>query len=106
MVFARSIPRTFQRPAASLLATSRQWRAPALQRTSVSSGVRTLTASATRQGKVLMVLYDVSSIIHAIRHDLIEDRAASMPNSSQASSVPLRTSSAFASGSRTRVTLW
>lgn len=67
MVFARSIPRTFQRPAASLLATpARQWRAPVLQRTSVFSGVRTLTASATRQGKVLMVLYDVSSIIHAI----------------------------------------
>lgn len=61
MVFARSIPRTFQRPAASLLATpARQWRAP------VFSGVRTLTASATRQGKVLMVLYDVSfcQIIH------------------------------------------
>lgn len=62
MVFARSIPRTFQRPAASLFA--RQWRAPVLQRTPVFSGVRTLTASATRQGKVLMVLYDVSSFVH------------------------------------------
>lgn len=59
MVFTRPLSRAFQRPAASLLATpSRQWRAPALQ--PVFSGVRTLTASAVRQGKVLMVLYDVS----------------------------------------------
>lgn len=64
MVFARSIPRTFQRPAASLLATpARQW-GPVLHRTPIFSGVRTLTASATRQGKVLMVLYDVSRSIH------------------------------------------
>lgn len=61
MVFARSISRQLQRPAASLLATpARQWRAPVLQRSPVFSGIRTLTASAARQGKVLMVLYDVS----------------------------------------------
>lgn len=61
MVFARSLPRQLQRPAASLLAApARPWRPSGLQQAPVFSGVRTLTATAGRQGKVLMVLYDVS----------------------------------------------
>jgi formate dehydrogenase len=58
MVLSRSLYRQFQRPAASLFA-SRPLRARAAP-APVFSGIRTLTATAARQGKVLLVLYDVS----------------------------------------------
>lgn len=60
MVFARSALRV-ARPASSLLsqkATS-SFRAP-FAKTASLGGVRTLTATSSRQGKVLLVLYDVS----------------------------------------------
>jgi hypothetical protein len=61
MVFLRSLSRQVPRPATSLL-TGRAF----LPRTSGFSGIRTLTATANRQGKVLMVLYDVS-VLSSVR---------------------------------------
>lgn len=65
MVFARSSVSRFARPASSsLLASSRPSFAPRGATLLKQSGaVRTLTASANRQGKVLLVLYDVSSVL-------------------------------------------
>ncbi|KAH8689667.1 NAD-dependent formate dehydrogenase AciA/Fdh [Talaromyces proteolyticus] len=57
MVLSRSICRQLQRPAASLF-SPRPLRATGLRQTPIYSGIRTLTATATRQGKVLLVLYD------------------------------------------------
>ncbi|QKX60088.1 uncharacterized protein TRUGW13939_07230 [Talaromyces rugulosus] len=54
MVLSRSLFRQFQRPAASLFASRPLRAAPA----PVFSGIRTLTATAAQQGKVLLVLYD------------------------------------------------
>lgn len=65
MVFARSALR-LSRPASSLLS---QRAAPAFSQHGASfaraagmGGVRTLTATSRQQGKVLMVLYDVSRV--------------------------------------------
>lgn len=55
MVFLRSLSRSLQRPAASVLAAR-----PGISRSSGPSQIRMLTATANRQGKVLMCLYDVS----------------------------------------------
>ncbi|CAK4034720.1 formate dehydrogenase [Lecanosticta acicola] len=61
MVFARSALRA-ARPASSLLSqratTSFSHRGASLAKTASLGGVRTLTATASRQGKVLLVLYD------------------------------------------------
>jgi len=57
MVFARSAAR-FARPASSLLS---QRVVPRTSAFSKIGGVRTLTASSSRQGKVLLCLYDVST---------------------------------------------
>jgi len=67
MVFIRSLSRQLRRPATQLLAAGAK---PVLAngsfaRAPVSGAVshaRTLTASANLQGKVLLVLYDVSHI--------------------------------------------
>ena len=66
MVFIRSFPRQLGRPVSSLLspnvlsrpALGSRFGAPSLG--GRTPGARTLTASANLQGKVLMVLYDVS----------------------------------------------
>lgn len=61
MVFARSFTAQLRRPAASLL-SGRVNRAagPCWQAASPFAQARTLTATANRQVKVLMCLYDVS----------------------------------------------
>jgi len=111
MVFARSAI-NLARPAGSLFTQ----RVASRTATSQIGGVRTLTASSSRQGKVLLCLYDVSiqSIYQSINKHFHQKqsadntfslRARSTPNRSPASSVPLRTSSESASGSRTRDTL-
>ena len=58
MVFARSATRSLNRPISSLLAgqATRRTATPSI----AGQAKRTLTASAARQGKVLLVLYDVS----------------------------------------------
>jgi hypothetical protein len=107
MVFARSLSRQLRRPATSLLAApARPWRAPQ----PVFSGIRTLTSTATRQGKVLMVLYEVSTVSvsctnRATANPSFLHREASMPNNSPVFLVQPRTSSAFASGLKIRATL-
>jgi hypothetical protein len=62
MVFARSATRSLHRPISSLLAgqaaTARRTATPSV----AGFAKRTLTASAARQGKVLLVLYDVSTL--------------------------------------------
>lgn len=108
MVFARSAI-NLARPAGSLFTQ----RVASRTATSQIGGVRTLTASSSRQGKVLLCLYDVS--IFPTNHSLLSlehptdntssIRARSTPNRSPASSEPQRTSSESASGSRTRDTL-
>ena len=69
MVFARSALR-LARPASSLLqqrcTVPFTQRGASLGKTAGLGGVRTLTASSSRQGKVLLVLYDVSGFIHYI----------------------------------------
>jgi formate dehydrogenase len=63
MVFARTFSRQLSKPATSLLsgaATPQFARAAAPTRFGATFR-RTLTASSSRQGKVLLVLYDVSS---------------------------------------------
>jgi len=60
MVFARVASRS----AAASLRASRA--APLSNAFRASGGVRALSASATQQGKVLMVLYDVSISIEAL----------------------------------------
>lgn len=64
MVFARVAARSFARPASSLLAGQASphfaRRAPPIFTGASSFAKRTLTATAARQGKVLLVLYDVS----------------------------------------------
>lgn len=60
MVFARPLSRQLGR-SSTLLSAARSSR-PAFRPTPLAgafSGARTLTASASRQGKILMVLYDV-----------------------------------------------
>lgn len=63
MVFARSALRAV-RPASSLLSqratTSFAQRGASLSKTASLGGIRTLTATSRQQGKVLLVLYDVS----------------------------------------------
>jgi hypothetical protein len=108
MVFARSAI-NLARPAGSLFTQ----RVASRTATSQIGGVRTLTASSSRQGKVLLCLYDVSLIpiaqfIHCskqITDNTSSLRARSTPNRSPASSAPQRTSSESASGSRTKDTL-
>jgi hypothetical protein len=108
MVFARSAI-NLARPAGSLFTQ----RVASRTATSQIGGVRTLTASSSRQGKVLLCLYDVSILtIHQPMYSFkqITDntsslRARSTPNRSPASSAPQRTSSESASGSRTKDTL-
>jgi hypothetical protein len=62
MVFARTFSRQLSKPATSLsgAATPQFARAAAPTRFGATFR-RTLTASSSRQGKVLLVLYDVSS---------------------------------------------
>ena len=70
MVFPKSIPRQLLRPTSSTFASSSRhatYGGVALPRASSLPFKRTLTATAARQGKVLLVLYDVgrpSSISH------------------------------------------
>lgn len=72
MVFMRSFSRQLRRPATSLLSTkgafapaaSSPFRAAPLANS--IAGARTLTASANLQGKILMVLYDVSTRIASL----------------------------------------
>lgn len=67
MVFIRSLSRQLRRPATSFLSTKGTFSPPssspfrAVSLGGSISGARTLTASANLQGKVLMVLYDVSA---------------------------------------------
>lgn len=76
MVFIHSLSRQLRRPVTQLLATGsksalangRFARAPV---SGAVSHARTLTASANLQGKVLLVLYDVSHINS--RHSSIAD---------------------------------
>lgn len=114
MVFARSAI-NLARPAGSLFTQRVASRAA----TSQIGGVRTLTASSSRQGKVLLCLYDVSilvdlfdPLVHGhtppniqLTTHLLFHRARSTPNRSPASSAPQRTSLESASGSRTKDTL-
>jgi len=110
MVFARSAI-NLARPAGSLFTQ----RVASRTATSQIGGVRTLTASSSRQGKVLLCLYDVSISCRSIHQILFQQnnslttfpppRARSTPNRSPASSAPQRTSSESASGSRTKGTL-
>ena len=63
MVFIRSVSRQLRRPASSLLSSAGSSCRPTAFRASPLAGLpatRTLTASASQQGKVLMVLYEVS----------------------------------------------
>jgi hypothetical protein len=60
MVFARSAVRSLHRPASSLLAGQASFARRAAAPSYAAFAKRTLTASAARQGKVLLVLYDVS----------------------------------------------
>jgi hypothetical protein len=63
MVLPRTFVRQLARPASSLLRGAPI--APRLACGGASAAFkRTLTASASRQGKVLLVLYDVSSCAH------------------------------------------
>lgn len=57
MVFIRSLTRQLRRPASSVLSGSAFAPKPV---SGAFSHARTLTATAMNQGKVLMVLYDVS----------------------------------------------
>jgi formate dehydrogenase len=67
MVFIRSLSRPLRRPATSFLSTKGTFSSPGSSPFRAAplggsiSGARTLTASANLQGKVLMVLYDVST---------------------------------------------
>lgn len=67
MVFIRSLSRQLRRPATSLFSTKGVFSPPssspfwAASLGGSVSGARTLTASANLQGKVLLVLYDVST---------------------------------------------
>lgn len=57
MVFIHSLSRQLRRPAAQLLSSKAAFARPTA---SPFSAVRTLTATASQQAKILMVLYDVS----------------------------------------------
>ena len=112
MVFARSALRV-ARPAGSLLSqrcsTAFASRGASLARTASLGGVRTLTATSSRQGKVLLVLYDVRRC-QLMRFAIFASnktycRAANTPPTSQSFSEPLRTSWVSGSGSRTTATL-
>jgi len=66
MVFARSALRAARPATSSLLLAQRvtpsfSQRGASLAKTASLGGVRTLTATSSRQGKVLLVLYDVSA---------------------------------------------
>ena len=68
MVFLRSASR-LARPTTSSLLSSAARAGPRLTRAShpfarTPNAIRTLTATATQQGKVLLVLYDVSVHVH------------------------------------------
>lgn len=109
MVFARSSLR-LARPATSLLS---QRATPALAQRGASvakslGGVRTLTATSSQQGKVLLVLYDVSLSFQcclAVLFLIALSRATSTPSRSQGFWEPLRTSLVSGNGSRIRATL-
>ena len=60
MVFLRSASR-LARPASSLL---RARAGPRLTSLRQPNSIRTLTATASQQGKVLLVLYDVCTVTH------------------------------------------
>lgn len=65
MVFIRSLSRQLRRPATQLLGSKPTLANSSFARTPVAgafSNARTLTASANLQGKVLLVLYDVSTL--------------------------------------------
>lgn len=65
MVFIRSLSRQLRRPATQLLGSKPTLSACSFARAPVAgvfSNARTLTASANLQGKVLLVLYDVSAL--------------------------------------------
>lgn len=81
MVFiARSVSR-LARPASSLLRPSI---APPRVASKLPFGARTLTATANRQGKVLLVLYDVShEYSYPIDPILIYSRVVSTPSKNQ-----------------------
>ena len=126
MVFIRSISSQLRRPASSLLSSSGFSFRPGIRPGSLP-GARTLTASASRQGKVLMVLYEVCQIwnlvckialsrynvkssllyysnVSCMRFILTHHRAGNMPKSSRVFSVPSRMNLAWESGLRSKVT--
>lgn len=73
MVFIRSLSRQLRRPASQLLSGASK---PTLatnffaRPTGAFANARTLTASASLQGKVLLVLYDVSSSLNSFSPDI------------------------------------
>ena len=76
MVFLRTSVSRLARPAASSLLSART-AAPRFNASSIlkqAGGARTLTATANRQGKVLMVLYDVSIFELAFIHVTVNIR--------------------------------
>ena len=87
MVLSRVAARSLSRPTSSLISSPHLARrsVPSFQTSSIPK--RTLTASASRQGKVLLVLYDVSTSQPppCLSHSLTPFRVTTMPNNNPVS---------------------